>query len=234
VTFFEIGYSAFIGPDHYFVVCPNRFGRLQWYAFVKTPPLMAELANPKAFLDDTFKNWSLPVRELILASKDDEIIQRDLLDRAPSIQKSWASNFVTLIGDSCHATMPNIGQGTGLAFEDGYVLADMLSTASTRADIPQILQRFYRKRIFRTATVQGLGRLNSEAIKLLTPFLFIRPVVNFLLSPLLPSVFYLQFLYCYSFCPSKISSQKSMKIASLMQLRHVGECKQAWRQNRQL
>ena len=26
------------------------------------------------------------------------------------------------LGDSCHATMPNIGQGCGLAFEDGYVL----------------------------------------------------------------------------------------------------------------
>ena len=34
-----------------------------------------------------------------------------------------------LLGDSCHATMPNIGQGAGLAFEDGYELAKTLGAA---------------------------------------------------------------------------------------------------------
>ena len=33
------------------------------------------------------------------------------------------------LGDSCHATMPNIGQGAGLAFEDGYELAKTLGAA---------------------------------------------------------------------------------------------------------
>jgi len=226
--FLEIGYSAFIGPDHYFVVCPDRFGRVQWYAFIKATPQEPEVANAKTMLTKTFANWAPQVKELILATKEDEIVQRDLLDRVPSISKSWASSYVTLLGDSCHATMPNIGQGTGLAFEDGYVLASMLSDIASQSEIPRLLQKFYKTRILRTAIVQGLGRLNSEAIKLLTPLLPIRPVVDFMLSPMLPSIFYLQFAYCYSFCPVKIPSDVSKKRAAAMEKRHRYETEQAW------
>jgi len=39
--------------------------------------------------------------------------------------------------DSCHATMPNIGQGCGLAFEDGYVLVGSMHKQSTmRVTVP--------------------------------------------------------------------------------------------------
>ncbi len=38
------------------------------------------------------------------------------------MNRTWSDGCVTLLGDSCHATMPNIGQGAGLAFEDGYEL----------------------------------------------------------------------------------------------------------------
>lgn len=178
---------------------------------------------------ELFEKWSPQVRGLIFATSEDEILQRDLLDRAPSISQSWASSYVTLIGDSCHATMPNIGQGTGLAFEDAYVLANMLVLARSRSDIPNILQQFYRKRLIRTAAVQGLGRLNSEAIKLLTPLLPIRPLVDFVLSPILPKIFELQFGYCYSFCPFKISSEESKKTAIEMKCRHTSETQQAWK-----
>jgi hypothetical protein len=52
--------SAFIGPDHYFVTCPDRAGRIQWYAFVKADkPDTPDVANPSEFLKQTFK-----VREL--------------------------------------------------------------------------------------------------------------------------------------------------------------------------
>jgi len=58
--------------------------------------------------------------------------------------------------------MPNIGQGCGLAFEDGYVLAKRLGAVERRSDVPASLEGFYRERILRTAAVQGLGRMNSE------------------------------------------------------------------------
>ncbi|MBI20082.1 MAG: hypothetical protein CMB73_05855 [Euryarchaeota archaeon] len=226
--YFDIGYCAFIGPNHYFVVCPDRNGRVQWYAFVRTPPHTPNCEAPKETLREIFTEWAPEVKCLIEATSAGSIVQRDLLDRAPSITKSWADGRVTLLGDSCHATMPNIGQGTGLAFEDGYVLAHMLAAVQSRSDIPRTLQRFYRCRIIRTSIIQGLGRLNSEAIKFLTPLLPIRSVVDFFLSPLLPRIFFLQFKYCYSLCPIRVESHDSVRIAAMMNERHFAETLSAW------
>ena len=84
-----------------------------------------------------------------------------------------------------------------------------------------MLKRFYRKRIVRTAAIQGLGRLNSEAIKILTPLLPYRRFVDTVLSPLLPLVFRLQFWYCYSFCPVNIDTEESLDLAKNMSEKYV-------------
>ena len=51
----------------------------------------------------------------------------------------------------------------------------ILEKVENRSEVPSTLDSFYKKRILRTAAVQGLGRMNSEAIKILTPLLPIRP-----------------------------------------------------------
>ena len=68
------------------------------------------------------KGWAPEVLELVEATEPLEIEVSDLWDRFPSIMRHWSDGHATLLGDSCHATMPNIGQGAGLAFEDGYEL----------------------------------------------------------------------------------------------------------------
>jgi len=226
--YFDIGYSAFIGPDHYFVVCPDRFGRTQWYAFVKSDPLTGDVQSSKEFLIDIFRDWAPEIRNLIESTDEEEMVQRYLLDRKPSIEKGWSTGCVTLLGDSCHATMPNIGQGTGLAFEDAFVLTELLSQVDCRSQLPGTLQEYYKKRILRTATVQGLGRINSEAIKLLTPLLPVRSLVDFVLTPVLPLVFNLQFQYCYSFCPVGTDRNVSKITAETMRRRHEKESRDAW------
>ena len=225
----DVGYSAFIGPDHYFVTCPDRAGRVQWYGFIKaTQPNTPDKENPAAFLEETLKGWAPEVLELIRATDPNEIEQRDLWDRFPSVTKSWADGNVTLLGDSCHATMPNIGQGAGLAFEDGYELAKILEKVENRSEVPSALDSFYKKRILRTAAVQGLGRMNSEAIKILTPLLPIRPLVEYFIGPFLPLVFRTQFGYCYSFCPQKMDAGEARALADDMRARHKKEAEAAW------
>ena len=54
-------------------------------------------------------------------------------------------------------------QGAGLAFEDGYILAERLAGTS-RADLPNALQAFYRERILRTGAIQGLGQGTSSMV----------------------------------------------------------------------
>ena len=60
----------------------------------------------------------------------------------------------------------------------------MLAPVRKRSQIPRTLNRFYYRRVFRTAAVQGLGRINSEAIKILTPLLPIRPLVEYVIGEL--------------------------------------------------
>ena len=146
----------------------------------------------------------------------------------PSVGKSWADGHATLLGDSCHATMPNIGQGAGLAFEDGFELAKVLEDVRSRSEIPAALRSFYRRRIARTAAVQGLGRMNSEAIKILTPLLPIRPLVEYFIGPFLPLVFRAQFRHCYSFCPQKMDARDARALAEEMRARHKKEAEEAW------
>ena len=55
----DVGYSAFIGPDHYFVTCPDRAGRIQWYAFIKADqPDTPDVADPAGFLKSTLEGWA--------------------------------------------------------------------------------------------------------------------------------------------------------------------------------
>ncbi|KAJ7624676.1 hypothetical protein FB45DRAFT_924030 [Roridomyces roridus] len=47
----------------------------------------------------------------------------------------------TLLGDAAHATLPHIGQGAGMAVEDGGALGCLLP-AETRKDIPARLKAY--------------------------------------------------------------------------------------------
>ena len=225
--FFDVGYCAYIGPDHYFVTCPDRHGRIQWYAFIKAGPDSEQINEPREYLLDKFSDWAPEISTLISISRDKDISQRDLWDRPPCL-KGWSDGNVVLLGDSCHATMPNIGQGSGLAFEDAFVLSDLLLDVKHPSEALTKLKMYYAKRLFRTAAIQGLGRMKSEAIKILTPLLPIKPLIDFVVSPFLPLVFEAQFGFCYSFTPSKESITDSLSNANAMAERHRRECRKAW------
>ena len=49
------------------------------------------------------------VTDLIAATPVDDVLRRDIYDRAPIFK--WAKGRVALLGDSAHAMQPNLGQG---------------------------------------------------------------------------------------------------------------------------
>merc|ERR1712176_964025 len=116
------------------------------------------------YLQDLFEGWSPEIHAILTVTKENEIEQRDLYDRPPSITKPWTQDHVALLGDGIHAMMPNLGQGGCQAIEDSFVIAEELGSASKRTEITGKLQSYARRRQIRSAAVQGLSRFASDII----------------------------------------------------------------------
>mmetsp|Transcript_1544 Transcript_1544/g.2556 ORF Transcript_1544/g.2556 Transcript_1544/m.2556 type:complete len:278 (-) Transcript_1544:83-916(-) len=214
-----VRYRVYIGPSKYFVVTDIGHGRYQWYAFLARPANSEEIIpmpeGKSNYLQEEFCGWSWEIHHIMKATKDHEIEQRDLYDRPPSVMKSWIDgDSVALIGDAIHAMAPNLGQGGCQAIEDAYVLWQELSRTTRRDEIGSRLSAYHRRRLLRSAAVQGLSRFASDIIiqGFDTPAKVVRKddgsiqfqnfnyagVVTKLLQPILPIFFWIQFTFLYA------------------------------------
>ena len=237
--YFDAGYKVYIGPGKYFVTSDVGSGRIQWYAFLALPAGTKARASNLDFVKDEFKGWTHEIHACLDNTPDEIIEQRDLYDRRPSVLKSWSKGSVTMIGDAVHPMMPNLGQGGCQAIEDSFVLTKLLCSAEDKADIPFLLQQYYKERIVRASIVQGLSRFSSDIIisAFNTPFLmneFMKEGLNYkylktssLLTAqlrfVLPFIFYAQFGYLYSFAPSSFSKETIDKLVKDSLIRNKAE-----------
>jgi len=222
----EVGYKVYIGPSQYFVVTDIGKGQYQWYAFLAKPvgtskseaPLKptevvdgCAAGNP-AYLRQVFEGWSFEIHDIIRATRDDEVQQRDLYDRPPSLTEPWHEGHVALLGDAIHAMMPNLGQGGCQAMEDAIVISEELENLSRRSEVPDALAKYKERRLIRSASVQGLSRFASDIIirGFDTPAKIsfddgikfenfgYAGIVTRMLQPILPVFFQVQFSFLYS------------------------------------
>jgi len=213
----ECGYKVYIGPGQYFVITDIGRGRYQWYAFLARPE-GSEASEPKPdgvspYLQKLFAGWSPEAIDIMQATKEHEIEQRDLFDRPPSVLKPWTDGNVALLGDAVHAMMPNLGQGGCQAIEDAAVIAEKLGGISSRSEVAGALGEYRNRRLARSATVQGLSRFASDIIirgfdtpcklgfydgKFVAENVNYAGVVTRLLQPILPIFFSVQFNFLYS------------------------------------
>jgi len=212
----QVGYKVYIGPGQYFVITDIGKGNYQWYAFLARPPGSAEKEDKPngnvPYLKHIFKDWSYEIHHILDATKENEIEQRDLYDRPPSVFKPWTKGQVALLGDAVHAMMPNLGQGGCQAIEDAYVIVQELSTLKSRDNISKALKNYRSRRLIRSAAVQGLSRFASDIIirgfatpakisilnsKLQMENINYAGVVTRLLQPVLPVFFWIQFNFLY-------------------------------------
>jgi len=252
--YFDVGYKVYMGPKRYFVCSDVGRGRIQWYAFCSVPE-GAEIpegnAEKKEYAKNAFFGWSQQVLDLIEATPAPTIEDRALYDRPPSFFKSWADGPVCLLGDAVHPMMPNLGQGGCQAMEDGHTLMNMLREVKDRKEVPDVLQNYYRARIFRTATVQFLSRIASDLLLdtftfpwkadegLSAPhgpgkgdFNYNAVVVNYL-RHLLPPIFVGQFTFLYSFHPFKWTAAEVQALVKKVMDRHEVQSKEAWQKRMQ-
>ena len=165
----QVGYKLYIGPGaQYFVITDVGNDRYQWHAYLASPPDTsadeAMLRGSSTFLQNTFDGWSKDIQHILNATNEDEIEQIDLYDMQPSVIQLWSKGCVVLLGDAVHAMLPNLDQGECQAIEDAYVLAQELNSASSREEIEMKLKSYNKRRLIRSAVVQGLSRFASDII----------------------------------------------------------------------
>ena len=79
-----------------------------------------------------------------------------LFEREP--MKTWTVGRVSLLGDAAHPMLPFLGQGAGMAIEDGVVLARCLFASDS---VEEALQRYEAACVERTALVTIGARYNG-------------------------------------------------------------------------
>jgi 2-polyprenyl-6-methoxyphenol hydroxylase-like FAD-dependent oxidoreductase len=118
------------------------------------------------------EGWPEPIRSFAAStsSMDQSSYCHAIMDRAPL--SKWSRENVTLIGDACHSTTPNMGQGACMAIEDAYVLGVLLRTYWDKPDgHTEAFYQYERARRKHTAAVQEgsykkmkLGQFTSAAV----------------------------------------------------------------------
>lgn len=133
---------------------------------------LKQLGEPTADWSTVSTVWPEPLRTFAAASAPEDVSSycHAITDRAPL--SKWSKENVTLIGDACHSTTPNMGQGACMAIEDAYVLGVLLKTYWSQPDgHTEAFYQYERARKAHTAGVQAgsykkmkLGQLTHPAI----------------------------------------------------------------------
>ncbi len=104
----------------------GRINSTHYYVFVtaRTQESKGKELNSKARLRQLCQGFPSPVEQLLESTPEEAILCHDLYDLKP--MKRWSEGRVVLVGDACHATTPNLGQGACQAVESAYALARCL------------------------------------------------------------------------------------------------------------
>ncbi len=161
--------SVFMGPGGHVVCYYLRAGKLlNFVGLVETDDVAEEswtLKRPWDQLKANYAGWHPIIQTIIDTADKDQCYRWSLFNRDPLMD--WSTKRVTLLGDSCHATLPYLAQGAVMAIEDGAVLTRALAQC---ADDAEALDLYQRNRIERTARIvrqstanRTLFHLHSEA-----------------------------------------------------------------------
>ena len=150
----------------------GRFGiaavsaeRTYWYATENAPAGWSKrVEKRKAHLLHRFQDWHAPVRDLIDATEDSEILLSPISEHRRL--RSWHRDSVTLLGDAAHLMTPNLGQGAAMAVEDAWTLAECLRGQGCGI---AALRRYERLRKRRASLIVWLSRQIGRLIQLQHP-----------------------------------------------------------------
>lgn len=123
-------YTETWGPRGRFGIAPLTDNQVFWYAMKKSSAENSDMSDwtPIDLLFNFFY-YHEPIQELLESTSPEHIIYDNLYELKPLTPLQ--SGNILLLGDSAHASMPNIGQGASQAAEDAVYLAKWISSEET-------------------------------------------------------------------------------------------------------
>ncbi|WAL58624.1 FAD-dependent urate hydroxylase HpxO [Thermocoleostomius sinensis] len=135
----------------------------RFYFFLDVPLPKETPDHPETYqaeLREHFRGWAMPVQVLIDRLNPYEVARPVIHDVGPIDR--YVRGRVALLGDSAHATCPDMGQGGCQAMEDALVLRRYLMT--TNLGVEYALKRYETERIERANAVVRKARKRAEQI----------------------------------------------------------------------
>ncbi len=167
------------GPASIFGMFPVDERLFWWGSQIRPEGAIDPPIGRKQDLLNTFAGWPAEVVQVIEATPEEQLYRQDLYDRKPV--KRWRNGRVTLLGDAAHPTTPTLGQGAGMAIEDGVVLGRELSAAgslSAPGAMQAALDSYEGKRIPRTSQIVNRSAMLAKLSHVKNPVgLFMREQV---------------------------------------------------------
>lgn len=154
-------WAIYVGKHQRASMMPVAGDRFYFFFDVPLPkgtPSLPE--NYRADLSEHFQGWAKPVQTLIERFDPDKTNRVEIHDVGPIDR--MVRGRVALLGDSAHATCPDLGQGGCQAMEDGLVLTQYLQT--TNLGVEYALQRYEAERKERTSAIVQKARKRAEMI----------------------------------------------------------------------
>lgn len=163
----QVKAGVVLGPNAHFVIYPLRNGEwINVVAQMEASDWQEEFWTTRGDLNvlrQMFSGWHADVDCLLGAMT--ETYKWGLFTRAP--MPSWSKERTVLIGDACHAALPNLGAGAAMAMEDAFLLAELL--AAQPNNIQHALKKLYELRIVRCTKVQQVSARNAQLFHLANP-----------------------------------------------------------------
>lgn len=170
----RFGYVPLKPPNVFWFIAVKTQNNHKFLSPINDVKLVDE--DTKAFLIELVRSWKpihtdsgdviIDYQELI--NLTNKILRTDIA-KIKGVEKfPWTSSDsrVVLMGDSAHATAPNIAQGAGLCIEDAACLASKLN----RVDYLQGISEYERERKPRAKTVQTVADFVATVGQVKNPF----------------------------------------------------------------
>lgn len=162
-----IPYTETWGPRGRFGIAPLPDQQLYWYAFKKLEHGKTDMPNwtPIDLLFNFFY-YHDPIQQILENTPQGNIIYDELYVLKPLEQFHFGN--ICLMGDSAHASIPNIGQGASQAIEDAVYLSKWITSEQT---IDHAFEMYNKHRQERMKMVENETKIYGRAARVDFPVL---------------------------------------------------------------